>query len=74
LITCSIGSRFRSNSAKGPSAAASSAERRSPGGLQNQGWKDSHDSVVHADGSLAEGTIALVEVQGYVYLAKRTIA
>jgi glycogen debranching enzyme len=49
-------------------------ERRSPGGLQNQGWKDSHDSVVHADGSLAEGPIALVEVQGYVYMAKLTIA
>jgi glycogen debranching enzyme len=49
-------------------------ERRSPGGLQNQGWKDSHDSVVHADGSLAEGPIALVEVQGYVYMAKREIA
>jgi glycogen debranching enzyme len=49
-------------------------ERRSPGGLHNQGWKDSHDSVVHADGSLAEGPIALVEVQGYVYMAKREIA
>jgi glycogen debranching enzyme len=49
-------------------------ERRSPGGLQNQGWKDSHDSVVHSDGSLAEGPIALVEVQGYVYMAKLTIA
>ncbi len=42
-------------------------ERRSPGGLRNHGWKDSHDSIVHADGSLAEGPIALVEVQGYVY-------
>ncbi len=49
-------------------------ERRSPGGLQNQGWKDSQDSVVHADGSLAEGPIALVEVQAYVYAAKRAIA
>ncbi len=49
-------------------------ERRSPGGLLNQGWKDSHDSVVHADGSLAEGPVALVEVQGYVYRAKLTIA
>ena len=49
-------------------------QRRSPGGLQNQGWKDSHDSVVHADGSLAEGPIALVEVQGYVYLARIAIA
>ena len=45
-------------------------ERRSPAGLRNQGWKDSHDSVVHADGSLAEGPIALVEVQGYVYRAE----
>jgi len=48
--------------------------RRSPAGLENQGWKDSNDSVVHADGSLAEGPIALVEVQGYVYLAKLRIA
>jgi glycogen debranching enzyme len=48
--------------------------RRSPAGLVNQGWKDSHDSVVHADGSLAEGPIALVEVQGYVYRAKLSIA
>jgi glycogen debranching enzyme len=49
-------------------------ERRSPGGLQNQGWKDSHDAIVHADGTLAEGPIALVEVQGYAYAAKLTIA
>ena len=39
-------------------------------GLSNQGWKDSHDSVFHADGRLAEGPIALVEVQGYAYAAK----
>jgi glycogen debranching enzyme len=45
-------------------------ERRAPGGLRNQGWKDSEDSTVHADGSLAEGPIALVEVQGYAYLAR----
>jgi glycogen debranching enzyme len=49
-------------------------ERRSPAGLENHGWKDSHDSVVHADGSLAQGPIALVEVQGYVYEAKLRIA
>jgi glycogen debranching enzyme len=49
-------------------------ERRSSAGLRNQGWKDSENAVVHADGSLAEGPIALVEVQGYVYAAKRTIA
>ena len=39
-------------------------------GLQNQGWKDSHDAVFHADGTLAEGPIALVEVQGYAYAAR----
>jgi glycogen debranching enzyme len=49
-------------------------QRRSPGGLDNQGWKDSGDAIVHADGSLAKGPIALVEVQGYVYLAKVRIA
>lgn len=43
-------------------------------GLANQGWKDSADSVFHADGRLAEGPIALVEVQAYVYAAKRSIA
>jgi glycogen debranching enzyme len=45
-------------------------ERRSDRGLINQGWKDSSDSVHHADGSLATGKIALAEVQGYVYAAK----
>ena len=44
--------------------------RRSPRGLVNQGWKDSGNSVVHDDGTLAEGAIALSEVQGYVYMAK----
>jgi glycogen debranching enzyme len=48
--------------------------RRSPSGLVQQGWKDSHDSVFHADGTLAEGPIALCEVQGYVYAAKRAAA
>jgi glycogen debranching enzyme len=43
-------------------------------GLANQGWKDSGDSIVNEDGSLAKPPIALVEVQGYVYLAKRSIA
>jgi glycogen debranching enzyme len=49
-------------------------QRRSGAGLANQGWKDSEDAIVHADGSLAEGPIALVEVQGYVYRAKQEIA
>lgn len=39
-------------------------------GLFNQGWKDSHDAIFHADGSIAELPIALCEVQGYVYDAK----
>ena len=40
-------------------------------GLANQGWKDSQDAIFHADGRLAEGPIALAEVQGYVYCAKQ---
>jgi len=39
-------------------------------GLANQGWKDSQDAVFHADGRLAQGPIALAEVQGYVYCGK----
>ena len=48
--------------------------RRNANGLVNQGWKDSHDAVFHADGSMARGPIALCEVQGYVYAAKRHAA
>ena len=43
-------------------------------GLTQQGWKDSEDSIFHADGRLAEGPIALVEVQAYVYAARRAMA
>jgi glycogen debranching enzyme len=43
--------------------------RRNNQGLANQGWKDSEDSVSHADGSLAEGPIALCEVQAYAFAA-----
>lgn len=43
-------------------------------GLQNQGWKDSHNSIVFADGTLAAPPIALSEVQGYTYDAKRRYA
>jgi glycogen debranching enzyme len=49
-------------------------EQRSSKGLVQQGWKDSHDSVFHADGRLADAPIALCEVQGYVYAAKRSAA
>src|ERR1700759_3574488 len=44
--------------------------RVSENGLTNQGWKDSCDSIMHADGQLAPGSIALCEVQAYVYAAK----
>ncbi len=45
----------------------------SPRGLRNQGWKDSYDAVMHADGTLAEPPIALCEVQGYAYRALRSM-
>jgi len=45
--------------------------QRSPKGLVQQGWKDSHDSVFHADGSLAQGPIALCEVQAYSFAARK---
>ena len=48
--------------------------RRSPSGLIQQGWKDSQDSIFHADGSLAEAPIALCEVQAYVYDARVRVA
>src|SRR5579885_870203 len=48
--------------------------RESADGLANQGWKDSYDSIMHADGSLARGPIALCEVQGYVYDARKGAA
>jgi glycogen debranching enzyme len=48
--------------------------RRSAHGLIHQGWKDSEDAVFHADGTLAEGAIALCEVQAYVYAAKTAAA
>jgi glycogen debranching enzyme len=49
-------------------------EKRSERGLDNQSWKDSHDSQRFADGRLAVAPIAPCEVQGYVYDAKRRVA
>jgi glycogen debranching enzyme len=49
-------------------------KRRTRHGLRNQGWKDSGDAIAFADGHLAEGPIALAEVQGYAYDAKRRMA
>ena len=48
--------------------------RETENGLSNQGWKDSHDAIFNRDGTLAEGPLALVEVQGYVYEAKNAAA
>jgi glycogen debranching enzyme len=49
-------------------------DRQSDLGLVHQGWKDSRDSVFHADGTSAQSPIALCEVQGYVYAARRSAA
>ena len=49
-------------------------QRAAETGLANQGWKDSQDSVFHADGSFPDGPIALVEVQGYAFAAYRAMA
>lgn len=46
----------------------------SSGGLANQGWKDSGDSIVHRNGEYGKSPIALAEVQGYVYQAKQGLA
>ncbi len=45
--------------------------RAEESGLVNQGWKDLHDAIFHADGTGASGPIALCEVQGYVFCAKQ---
>src|ERR671936_379285 len=43
-------------------------------GLENQCWKDSWNSILFADGSLAEAPRATCEIQGYVYDGKRRCA
>jgi len=48
--------------------------RRSPRGITHQGWKDSGDSVVDAQGYDVPPPVALVELQGYAYDAKRRMA
>jgi glycogen debranching enzyme len=42
-------------------------QRKEESGLFNQGWKDSHDSIMYENGRIADLPIALCEVQGYVY-------
>jgi glycogen debranching enzyme len=48
--------------------------KQSPNGLVNQGWKDSNDSVMHADGRLAEPPIRLCEVQAYGFRARMAMS
>ncbi len=48
--------------------------RESPEGLENQGWKDSGNSIGHENGELAKPPISLCEVQGYLYAARLAIA
>jgi glycogen debranching enzyme len=48
--------------------------RRGTHGIDNQSWKDSWNSTVFHDGTLAQAPLAPVEVQGYVYDAKRRVA
>jgi glycogen debranching enzyme len=49
-------------------------QHKSENGLTNQGWKDSYDSIMYANGDLCKPPIALCEVQGYVYAAKKYTA
>lgn len=49
-------------------------KNKSKDGLTNQGWKDSHDSIMYANGELCEAPIAVCEVQAYVYAAKKYTA
>ncbi|MBS1997819.1 MAG: amylo-alpha-1,6-glucosidase [Cyanobacteria bacterium SZAS LIN-2] len=51
-----------------------SYKRESPQGLENQGWKDSGNSICHLNGSLAIPPIALCEAQGYLYASLLAIA
>jgi glycogen debranching enzyme len=49
-------------------------QREAPEGLENQGWKDSGDSIVHENGVLAQPPIAVCEAQSYLYAAYLKIA
>ena len=48
--------------------------RQQDSGLANQGWKDSNDAIFHADGRFPRTPVALVEVQAYVFAARRAMA
>jgi glycogen debranching enzyme len=52
----------------------STYETMAEGGILQQGWKDSHDSVMNSAGVVGVPPIALAEVQAYVYMAKQRLA
>jgi glycogen debranching enzyme len=47
---------------------------RAPGGLRNQGWKDSDEGVLDEHGAPLEPPVALIEAQAYALRAKRRLA
>jgi glycogen debranching enzyme len=49
-------------------------QTRSDMGVENQGWKDSGDALVHADGSPVATPIATCEEQGIAYAAMFNLA
>jgi glycogen debranching enzyme len=48
--------------------------RRARGGIENQCWKDSFNSMLFSGGTRAESPLACCEVQGYAYAARRGLA
>lgn len=49
-------------------------DTRSPKGLKNQGWKDSDEAIVEADGSIVPNPIATSEMQAYWYVGLQQVA
>jgi glycogen debranching enzyme len=49
-------------------------KRRSERGILHQGWKDSDESIGGTPGPRPSQPLALIEVQGYLYAAKVTLA
>ena len=49
-------------------------KQKNPHELENQGWKDSRDSIMYRDGTLAQPPIAVCEAQGYLYAAQRDLS
>lgn len=43
-------------------------------GIKNQGWKDSSQAILYADGSFVQNPIAVADVQGFYYATKQAIA